>query len=135
LALSHQRVHQLVDAGPRRLRPGRGRRRQENLTLRSCSFCGIGQPGTQRLIAGPNVFICDGCVDLARGVVDAGGEAANDRVRLEAVGREASLSCSFCGKTAGRVSHRLVAGPGVAICGECVDLRLKIRADQTHTSS
>ena len=28
-----------------------------------CSFCGKSQHAVQRLIAGPKVHICDGCVD------------------------------------------------------------------------
>ena len=31
------------------------------------------------------------------------------------------LLCSFCAKTQGQVD-RLIAGPGVCICNECVDL-------------
>ena len=31
------------------------------------------------------------------------------------------LSCSFCGKTQRQVT-KLIAGPGVYICDECVDL-------------
>ena len=29
-----------------------------------CSFCGYSQHGVRKLIAGPNVCICDECVDL-----------------------------------------------------------------------
>lgn len=29
-----------------------------------CSFCGESQHSVRKLIAGPNVFICDGCVKL-----------------------------------------------------------------------
>jgi ATP-dependent Clp protease ATP-binding subunit ClpX len=29
-----------------------------------CSFCGKSQHEVRKLIAGPKVFICDGCVDL-----------------------------------------------------------------------
>jgi hypothetical protein len=32
-----------------------------------CSFCGRGPPDV-RLAAGPNVFICDGCVTMAKDV-------------------------------------------------------------------
>lgn len=34
-------------------------------------------------------------------------------------------SCSFCGKPQERVT-RLIAGPGVYICNECIDLCLEI---------
>jgi ATP-dependent Clp protease ATP-binding subunit ClpX len=33
----------------------------------------------------------------------------------------ATLTCSFCGKRQRQV-NRLIAGPGVYICNECVDL-------------
>jgi hypothetical protein len=36
-----------------------------------CSFCGKSQDQVQRLIAGPGgVYICDGCVDLCRGIIE-----------------------------------------------------------------
>ena len=34
-----------------------------------CSFCGKSQYEVTKLIAGPSVFICDGCVDLCDGIV------------------------------------------------------------------
>ena len=34
---------------------------------------------------------------------------------------EAKLKCSFCGKTQNQV-HKLVAGPGVYICDQCIEL-------------
>ena len=34
---------------------------------------------------------------------------------------EDSISCSFCGKPRDQV-HKVIAGPGVFICDECVDL-------------
>ena len=38
---------------------------------------------------------------------------------------ENKLKCSFCGKTQGQV-RRLIAGPGVFICDECVELCMDI---------
>jgi len=38
--------------------------------LLHCSFCGKSQHEVQKLIAGPAVFICDGCVDLCVDFVD-----------------------------------------------------------------
>jgi ribosomal protein L37AE/L43A len=43
-------------------------------------------------------------------------------------------SCSFCGKPDSTV-QRLVAGPGVYICNECVELSAAIIADAAHTSA
>jgi len=43
-------------------------------------------------------------------------------------------SCSFCGKPDSAV-QRLVAGPGVYICNECVELSASIIADAAHTTA
>jgi len=37
-----------------------------------CSFCGKGQDQVRKLIAGPAVFICDECIEIARGLADQG---------------------------------------------------------------
>jgi hypothetical protein len=42
------------------------------------------------------------------------------------------VSCSFCGKSKDEVS-RLIAGPGVYICDECVGLCDEILADHAAT--
>jgi ATP-dependent Clp protease ATP-binding subunit ClpX len=39
------------------------------------------------------------------------------------------LRCSFCGKARDEVGH-LIAGPGVFICNECVDLCVKVIGDE-----
>ena len=41
------------------------------------------------------------------------------------------LRCSFCGKEHTEVG-KLVAGPGVYICDECVNLCVDVMADATH---
>lgn len=47
--------------------------------------------------------------------------------------KTAQLSCSFCGKAATDVA-RLVAGPGVYICNECIGLAEGIIAEETERS-
>jgi uncharacterized Zn finger protein len=42
-------------------------------------------------------------------------------VKTKVGGDESSLACSFCGKEREAI-QKLVAGPGVYICNECVDL-------------
>ncbi len=39
------------------------------------------------------------------------------------------LSCSFCGKSQKQVL-KLIAGPGVYICDECIDLCVEIIAEE-----
>ncbi len=53
-----------------------------------CSFCGKNQNEVQKLIAGPNVFICDECIELCNEIVqDEGG----DQGTTETDHRKASL--------------------------------------------
>ncbi len=42
--------------------------RATQITL--CSFCGKSKAEVKKLIAGPGVFICDGCVTVCKGVLD-----------------------------------------------------------------
>jgi ATP-dependent protease Clp ATPase subunit len=36
-----------------------------------CSFCGKGADEVKKLIAGPNVYICDACVETCNRILDA----------------------------------------------------------------
>jgi len=35
-----------------------------------CSFCGKSQEQVKRLIAGPNVYICDECIELCNEILE-----------------------------------------------------------------
>lgn len=35
-----------------------------------CSFCGKSQDDVNKLVAGPEVFICDGCITICWNIVD-----------------------------------------------------------------
>jgi hypothetical protein len=134
LRMSHQRVHQILGKAAE---PTRRRREVQLLSgpVGPCSFCGRPRDVCAKLIAGPEVFICDRCVvqaiRLAAGSV-VGGQAEGS-IRLEPPGSQAR--CSFCGLEARKVRH-LVAG-GLAlpagkfgdlprICDKCRDLCLEI---------
>ena len=54
---------------------------------------------------------------------------ANSRTPVPGEARLDTLSCSFCTKGKDAVT-KLVAGPGVYICNECVDLCKLIIADE-----
>lgn len=47
-----------------------------------CSFCGKPQDQVRRLVAGPNVYICDECIDLCQDII---------KEELESIGEEALL--------------------------------------------
>jgi ClpX C4-type zinc finger len=121
LGLSHQRVHQIVEATGgsrswRRGRPGSGE-------LLLCSFCGKHQKQVKKLIAGPGVFICDGCVDRAHTVLVANDKTASTPIAtIQQVSDEnREERCSFCGKRRHRV-EAMAAASEARICNECLDL-------------
>ena len=46
--------------------------RASNLTM--CSFCGKSHAEVKKLIAGPGVYICDGCINVCRGILEKEGK-------------------------------------------------------------
>ncbi len=59
------------------------------LTVKNCSFCGKSQRDVDKLLAGPDVYICDECVWLCMCVIvngfDIAGNDADDRYRAEVI--------------------------------------------------
>jgi ATP-dependent Clp protease ATP-binding subunit ClpX len=43
--------------------------REDRRRYTRCSFCGKGQDKVRKLVAGPGVFICDGCIELCNEVL------------------------------------------------------------------
>ncbi|MCI5212210.1 MAG: ATP-dependent Clp protease ATP-binding subunit ClpX, partial [Candidatus Electrothrix sp. ATG2] len=43
-----------------------------------CSFCGREQGEVKNLIAGPDVYICDKCIELCNGMVNEQDEGESD---------------------------------------------------------
>jgi hypothetical protein len=113
--LSHQRVQQIVDdAGGSWWKP-----RTRDVV---CTFCGRPPSEVSKLLRGPNVFICDGCIGLAEARLSG---TAQGPLALAASGKAA---CSFCGK---RRSDKkaMVIGPESNVCDACVGLCRQILAD------
>ena len=54
-----------------------------------CSFCGKPQDQVRRLVAGPNVYICDECIDLCQDIIKE--EFADMTLRDSGFGDPASL--------------------------------------------
>jgi ATP-dependent protease Clp ATPase subunit len=74
---------------------------------RQCSFCWQREDAVRTLHAGPPPdFVCNECIDLCNGIFAENAPGVNP-----------DLVCSFCGMNQ---RHRLVAGPTVYICDECV---------------
>ena len=104
----------------------------------TCSFCGKAQQEVRKLIAGPTVYICDECIKLCNDIIAqeveregvASGEAsAGSRSEKAVTGPTRLLCCSFCGKNQ-RDVKRLIAGPTVYICDECIGLCNDIIAEE-----
>jgi ATP-dependent protease Clp ATPase subunit len=77
-----------------------------------CTFCGHPPSEVAKLIAGPNVFICDGCV----------GKAERDLRVAPTKGR-----CAFCGKR-----RDVATRADGSACAECLTMCREI-LDQRST--
>jgi hypothetical protein len=144
LGLSHQRVYQIVEeAGGSRRWVRVGGRREDRSGLLACTFCGKLQNKVRKLIAGPGVYICDGCIDLAVDVITSRRPGHTAFGTLENVPEEQSgVRCNFCGKDRGQV-ERVAIMPEVtvertsssaAICSECVMLCGEIITEERNAS-
>ena len=49
--------------------PGKRRRRKRGKADLACSFCGKSQEEVKKLVAGPDVYICDECIDLCNEIL------------------------------------------------------------------
>ena len=57
------------------------RGRHDDGKLLYCSFCGKSQHEVRKLIAGPSVFVCDGCVELCNDIIREELEDRAERAR------------------------------------------------------
>jgi hypothetical protein len=104
LSLSHQRVQQIVSAaGGSWWQVWRGRRARRDAV---CTWCDRPPSEVAKLIAGPNVFICDECI--------AGAERQLTRSRVS----RATRRCSFCSRRANK--DRAVVEGTYSICSDCL---------------
>ena len=115
----------------------------------TCSFCGRSRREVDKLLAAPGrVFVCDGCVRRAQtGLQPKAAECSFCRQTSQLTFAEGAtvicsrclttcaqmlqpgepkrtrrnpmMRCSFCNASQAQVS-KLIAGPGVFICGDCV---------------
>ena len=96
----------------------------------ACRFCGARQRAVRKLIAGPGVYICDGCVGRAGGVIRSGRAAVTQLGSVRLMPEQDQVArCSFCGKyrdqVAGLAAMSAESGDeisGPAICVECLSL-------------
>jgi hypothetical protein len=113
LSLSHQRVQQIVSAAGGSW--WQVWRRRAVVRDAVCSWCDRPPSEVSKLIAGPNVYICDACVENAE---RAGNSGVGEHANLKRVTSATRHRCSFCAKRA-TGTRWLVAGPA-NICSECL---------------
>jgi hypothetical protein len=118
LEISHQRVHQIVEATGG---TGGWKARKKPDGELWCSFCGRSTEDVAKLIAGPGIYICDNCVGHVRLVLASGEAADTELTRIEALPEGSTLKCSFCGQPASRVTA-MVDGTRLSMCASCVQL-------------
>ena len=97
----------------------------------SCSFCGKNQKQVNKLIAGPDAYICDGCVSRAHAVIAEPGRTAPTPIATIAVVNDeaGAEQCSFCGKRRDQVAAMASAGDR-RICDECLELCDEILSEE-----
>ena len=65
-----------------------------------------------KLVAGPNIYICDGCVrDAERPLKKGEGSRIGGRM----------ARCSFCRRFAG-AQRKVVTGPHANVCADCLQI-------------
>src|SRR5262245_46155501 len=116
LGISHQRVQQIVDAtgGSWWQRVWKSRNTRDAV----CTFCERPPSEVAKLIAGPNIYICDRCVAAAE-------STAAGRVTPAKPARR----CGFCSRT-GRGGRRIVTESSFGICTDCLELCRQILDDR-----
>jgi hypothetical protein len=111
LSLSHQRVHQIVEGSGgswwRKAWRTRGTRADA-----VCTWCDRPPSEVEKLVAGPDIYICDRCV----------GEAERALKRADEAQRGSRVArCSFCRRFAG-AKRRVVTGSRANVCAECLQM-------------
>jgi ClpX C4-type zinc finger protein len=115
LSLSHQRVQQIVtgSGGSWWRRAWRTRRSTADAV---CTWCDRPPSEVAKLVAGPNVYICDACVTAAGRVERGQGKSGGPLKMAKAASRE---RCTFCHKRPSD-TRAVVTGPAANICSDCL---------------
>jgi ATP-dependent protease Clp ATPase subunit len=105
-------------------------KRKADPDMLRCSFCSKEQNDVRKLVAGPNVFICNECVEVCLDIMaddfnlraEAQDSVESQRLRLKAaaVFPKGVVTCSLCGKPAVPEEMLPIDNRGV-LCDECVN--------------
>lgn len=93
-----------------------------------CSFCGKSQYDVEKLIAGPAIYICDGCTRKVYENTRNGAQTPTVKVPIAG-------ACGFCGKHEADVRCFAASEDGNSlICDECVELCMDILKEEKRTA-
>jgi pyrimidine operon attenuation protein / uracil phosphoribosyltransferase len=81
--------------------------RQSDDKLR-CSFCGKSQSEVKKLIAGPSVYICGGCVDICGEIVSDARKKHSGGVKMEFVEKSCVMSMADMNRVLARIASQIV---------------------------
>ena len=86
-----------------------------------CCMCAARRSEVKRLVAGPGIFICGGCVEVGMEALDAHRNAKSSPESHAAP----KLKCDFCGKSLDDVLY-MMTGKQAKICDDCLALCQRI---------
>ncbi len=86
--------------------------------LLRCSFCNKSQRDVRKMIAGPEVQICDECVSVCQGIV-AEDVQSDGRTPIDSDNSEV-VPCAIC-RSRIRVIHGLSIGTRGVLCQHCTE--------------
>ncbi len=117
-----------------KIRTALGSNKREGAEQIACSFCLKTQDEVRKLIAGPNVFICDECINLCNDIIERECEAeegpGDPPAKTDSFATDAS--CVVCNLP--KPIEEVVPLPERGfICAACVDM-VRTIADARQTS-
>lgn len=84
-----------------------------------CSFCGQTQNQVEKIVIGPGAYsICTECIDICNEIAAKGSQGKAWMIYRP--------QCSFC-KAEEKEAERLIPGPDVCICRECLNICAEVR--------
>ncbi|HEY7183712.1 MAG TPA: bifunctional pyr operon transcriptional regulator/uracil phosphoribosyltransferase PyrR [Blastocatellia bacterium] len=81
--------------------------RQNDGKLR-CSFCGKGQSEVKKLIAGPSVYICNGCIDIGSELLAEGDKKHSGGSKMEFIEKSCVMTTADMNRVLARMSSQIV---------------------------
>lgn len=88
-----------------------------------CSFCNKDQTAVRKLIAGPNVCICDECVSVCVDIISGDSQVSGERVERALLdshkGSGSRVRCALCGMPI-PAEHALLIQERGPLCVGCV---------------